>query len=98
MSAVKGKCDVPNAFAYHIEGGKCTAFTQPSINATATKSSRRSSTPGVAIPKQGGVSLTYKIAGSQCKGTGEEKAMRVTLLCDKSQEDMKYLDQTFFKQ
>lgn len=98
MKEVNGKCDVPNAYAYHIESGRCTAFTQPTIVANATQSTRPSQTPGVAVPQKGGVSLTYKIAGSTCRGTGEEKAMRVSLLCDPSKDSMSFIDQWFFKQ
>lgn len=82
MASVKKHCDVPHAYAYHVENGACTAFTKQEIVSNATMSVRPSTTPGVTVPKKGGVSLTYKIAGSQCKHNGEEKALRVTLLCD----------------
>jgi hypothetical protein len=49
------------------------------------------------VPTEGGLSLTYSIKDSVCKGTGDEKKMTVTLMCDPNEHMMKYLDQRFYK-
>jgi len=89
---VKHACAPSDAFAFHVEDNKCTEFTKPSITATKASSARPGVAPGLQVPKDGGLSLTYNIKDSVCKGTGEEKAMRVTLLCDKSAESLKFID------
>lgn len=89
-------CNDTGAYAYHVEDGKCTEFSNPVIEARPA-TNKTSSTKGVSIPTEGGLSLTYSIKDSVCKGTGDEKKMTVSLMCDPKEDNMHFMEQKFFK-
>lgn len=92
---VERYCNDTGAFAYHVEDGKCTEFSSPTIKAE-TAGNKPSTQKGLSVPTEGGLSLTYGIKDSVCKGTGDEKKMTITLMCDPNEHEMKYLDQRFY--
>jgi hypothetical protein len=92
---VEKYCNTTGSYAYHVEDGKCTEFNSPNVK-SASAESKPSVSKGITVPKNGGLSLTYSIADSVCKHTGDEKALTVTLMCDPKEMEMRYLDQRFY--
>lgn len=97
LAAVQKICKDPkmdkDAFAYHVESGTCTSFNS-SIKATEIPKKTDGST---GASSNGGLTLTYAVAGSTCIPNGAEKMMNITLFCDPAQTDLKYMSQKFDK-
>lgn len=94
-TVVERYCDRLDAFAFHVEDSKCTAFTAPVIEAWPALA-HPAVAKGADVPSDGGVSLHYAVAGSVCKQTGGEKRMKVSLLCDPLEPELRYIDQRFY--
>lgn len=91
LNNIAGSCNSTDAFAYHVEDTKCTEFSNPHVD-VAPAANHASSNEAVSTPSDGGVSLTFSIKDSVCKGTGDEKKMKVTFLCDAKEPEMKFFD------
>jgi len=79
-------CPSGPAFGYHVESGKCTAFTakpEKVGDLSAKSSTLMSSVMGNGDANQG-ISLEYQVAGSQCHHNSSKwKTMTVDIICDK---------------
>lgn len=78
-----------SSFAYHIQGSTCTAFNSKEIVAeeipAKTDGTKQASS-------NGGLSLTYAVAGSKCiPNDNKEKKLKISLFCDEKQTSMRYL-------
>lgn len=94
-TVVEQYCDRLDAFAFHVEDSKCTAFTAPAIEAWPALA-YPAVAKGLDVPSDGGISLHYAVAGSVCQQTGGEKRMKVSLLCDPLEPELRYIDQRFY--